>query len=65
MAMADIMLSDLPRIEYRKEKLTKSDIDSAIERTKVLQERIKKNGLGVSLKNVVNTNDYIKKTGGK
>lgn len=65
MAMADIMLSDLPRIEYRKEKLTKSDIDSAVERTKVLQEQIKKKGLGVSLKNLVNTNDYIKKTGGK
>lgn len=65
MAMADIMLSDLPRIEYRKEKLTKSDIDSAVERTKVLQEQIKKKGLGVSLKNLVNTSDYIKKTGGK
>lgn len=62
--MIDVMLSDLPHIEYRKEKITKAAIDDAVQRTNKLQELTKKRGLGVSLKNLVNTNDYIKKSGG-
>ena len=65
MAMADIMLSDLPRVEYRKEKITKADIDEAVERTKELQAQISKRGLGISMKNIVKTEDYINKSGKK
>ncbi len=59
--MADIMLSDLPRVEYRKEKITKADVDDAIERTKSLQAKVSKSGLGISMKNMIKTEDYMKK----
>lgn len=53
----------MPRVEYRKEKITQADIDYANEKTKSLQEMTQKKGLGLSMKNLVNTDEFMKKTG--
>lgn len=61
-AMADIMISDLPHIEYdTKEHINKEDVDNAISRTKDLQNRTSKKGLGINIKNTVSLSSIISK----
>lgn len=51
------MLTDLPRVEFGEEKITKADIEDAKERDKLMQERLKKGGgIGANLKNKVSDN---------
>lgn len=60
MALIDIMLADLPRVEYTdNEKITKEDIDEANRKTEEIQKRVKERGLGISIKNKVDTNAYV------
>lgn len=70
-AIIDVMLADLPRVEYTDpDKVTQKDIDRAQEKTNKITERVKKHGLGVHLSNQIKaTNskgafaDIIKKRG--
>lgn len=61
MAKLDIMLSDLPHIEYRKERITEADIEDSEKRTQLLQEKVKRGGLGLSMSNEVDTKDFMDK----
>lgn len=57
LALIDLMLTDLPRVEFGEEKITKADIEDAKERDKLMQERLKKGGgIGANLKNKVSDN---------
>ena len=59
--MLDIMMSALPRVEYGKgDKITSSDLRKAEEKNKELANRVKKNGIGANLSNMVNAKNYIK-----
>lgn len=59
LAYMDVMMADCPRVAYGEQKVTKKDIEDAKKRTEELREKTKKNGLGVSLKNLVNSKAYI------
>lgn len=55
--MIDLMLSDLPRVEFGKERITQEDIKEARLKDKLLQERLKKGGgIGANLKNKISNN---------
>ena len=55
--MIDLMLADLPRVEYGKERITQADIEDAKIRQKRMKERIKREGcIGANLKNLVSNN---------
>ena len=57
LAMIDLMLSDLPRVEFGKERITQEDIKEARLKDKLLQERLKKGGgIGANLKNKISNN---------
>lgn len=61
LALIDLMLADMPRVEYGQDKITKRDIEEAKERNKVLQERISRTGgIGANLNNQVNTSNFFK-----
>ena len=65
MALIDLMLSDMPRVEYGKEKLTKRDFDETKVRQAKMEERIKKQGgLGVNLARQIDTNTFMQKLKG-
>ncbi len=59
MASVDVMLADMPRVEYGQEKITPADIRKAEERQRVLANRVKTSGIGAKLSNAVNTKNYI------
>ncbi len=59
MASIDVMLADLPRVEYGQEKITPADIRKAEERQRELVNRIKTAGIGAKLSNAVNARNYI------
>lgn len=61
MAMLDVMISDLPHVEYRKEKILESDIEEAKKRTEQIQTRVKSSGLGKKLSNKVNAEAFLAK----
>lgn len=51
------MLTDLPRVEFGEEKITKSDIEEAKIREQKMKERIKSGKtVGLSMKNLVSSN---------
>ena len=58
-AYTDIMMADCPRVAYNEPKVTKKDIDDAKKRTEELRDKTKKNGLGISLKNLVNPKSFV------
>ncbi len=58
--MLDIMMADLPRVEYGKERITSSDIKRAEEKQRGINSRVKKAGLGAKLSNVMNAKNYLK-----
>lgn len=59
LATIDLMLADLPRVEYGSDKITKADIEEAKERNVLLQERLKKGGgIGACMNKQVST-DYF------
>lgn len=59
--MIDVMLSDLPRVIYiDKDKITKQDIEDAEKKTKDVQERVRKGGLGINFSAKVNPQNFIK-----
>lgn len=61
LAMLDIMMSDLPRVEYGKgDKITSFDLRRAEEKSKEIANRVKKGGLGANLSNMVNAKNYLK-----
>lgn len=57
--MLDIIMADLPRVEYGKERITSADIKKAEEKQKEITNRVKKSGLGAKLSNAVNTKNYL------
>lgn len=59
-AVMEVMMADLPRVEYiDPDKITKQDLEEAKRKTIALQERVKKNGLGADLSKRLNTNAFI------
>jgi hypothetical protein len=57
LALIDLMLTDLPRVEFGEEKITTADIEEAKIRDKKMKERIKNgNRIGLSMKNLVSSN---------
>jgi len=57
-AVIDVMLADLPRVEYfDPDKVTEEDIQKAEEKSKRIAERTKARGLGVKLSNMVGPQD--------
>lgn len=61
LAMIDLMLSDLPRVEYGKDRITQQDIQEAKEKNIQLQERLKKGkGIGANLNNQIGTEGFLK-----
>lgn len=59
--MLDIMMTDLPRVEYGKgDKITAKDIREAEEKNAELAASIKsRHGIGAKLTNLVNTKNYL------
>ena len=45
LAVIDIMMSDLPHVEYRKERITQQDIEDYKVKSNQIRERVKKEGL--------------------
>ena len=65
LALIDLMLSDMPRVEYGKEKLTKRDFDETKVRQAKMEERIKKQGgLGINFAKQIDTNTFMQKLKG-
>jgi len=64
MALMDIMLSDLPRVEYHPNDghITQKDVEKAVEKQQKLDEHKLKigGGIGAKLSNVVNTENFMK-----
>ena len=61
LAMIDLMLSDLPRVEYGEGKITQRDIQETKERNARLQERLKRGGgIGVNLNNKIGAEGFLK-----
>ena len=59
------MLSDTPRVEYGKEKVTKRDFEEAKARQAKMEERIKKQGgLGINFAKQIDTNTFMQKLKG-
>jgi hypothetical protein len=57
LALIDMMLTDLPRVEFGEEKITQEDIKEARIKDQKLQERLKTGGgIGANLKNKVGSN---------
>ena len=68
MALIEVMMADLPRVEYiDPDKITKQDLEEAKIKSIELQKRVKEHGLGANLNNVINTNAFFggKMKGGK
>ena len=60
MATIDVMLSDLPRVEYGEDKITQKDIERANKKSEELKQRMAKHGsIGANLLNKINTNSYL------
>lgn len=58
--MMDIMTSDMPRVEYGKEKITSSDIKDAERKNKNIANRAKKGkGIGANLSKMVNAKNFL------
>lgn len=60
--MIDVMLADMPRIEYAKDKnhVTIKDVQKAEEKNKKIEERVKAHGIGANLMNKIDTNAFVK-----
>lgn len=58
--MLDIMMSDMPRVEYGKEKITASDIQDAERKNRDIVNRAKKGkGIGANLSKMVNAKNFL------
>ena len=57
--MLDIMMSDLPRVQYGDRKITSDDMIKANKRTEEIRMRVKSGGLGLSLSNQVDSQKFI------
>ena len=67
LAKLDVMISDLPHVEYDKkkdpknEKITQNKIDEAYKKSLEMREKLKSGGLGLDLGKQINMNHFIAK----
>ena len=60
-AIIDVMLADLPRVEYiDPDKITKQDMEEAKRKSLELQQHVKEHGLGADLSKRINTGAFLR-----